>query len=66
MSSVDGRNARPLFKLPLFTMELSIQEGDRYIVVVAEGMENKEIGEGKSELMRIFWIFRAHGRVEKI
>ena len=45
MSSVDGRNARRLFKLPLFTMELSVQEGDRYILVVAEGMENKEIGE---------------------
>lgn len=45
MSSVDGRNARGLFKLPLFTMELSVQEGDRYILVVAEGMENKRIGE---------------------
>lgn len=42
--SVDGHNARPLFKLPLFTLELSIQEGDRYILVVAEGTENKEIG----------------------
>lgn len=45
MSSVDGRNARRLFKLPLFTMELSVQEGDRYVIVVAEGMENEEIGE---------------------
>ena len=42
--SVDGRNARSLFKLPLLTMELSIQEGDRYVVVVAEGMENEETG----------------------
>ena len=50
MSSVDGRNARRLFKLPLFTMELSIQEGDRYVVVVAEGMENKKIGEEEIEV----------------
>lgn len=47
MSSVDGRNAHRLFKLPLFTMELSVQEGDRYILVVAEGMENKEIGDAE-------------------
>ena len=48
ISSVDGRDARQLFKLPLFTLELSVQEGDRYIVVVAEGMENEEIGEAES------------------
>ena len=48
MSSVDGRNARRLFKLPLFTMELSVQEGDRYILVVAEGMENKGIGDAET------------------
>ena len=48
MSSVDGRNARGLFKLPLFTMELSVQEGDRYILVVAEGMENKRIGDAET------------------
>ena len=48
ISSVDGRDARQLFKLPLFTLELSIQEGDRYIVVVAEGMENEEIEEAES------------------
>ena len=48
VGGVDGRNARSLFKLPLLTMELSIREGDRYIVVVAEGLGNEEIKEAET------------------
>lgn len=48
IGDVDGRNARSLFKLPLLTMELSIQQGDRYVVVVAEGMDNEEIEEAET------------------
>ena len=44
ISKVDGRNARKLFNPPLVVMEISIQEGDRYILCVGEGIEDIETG----------------------
>ena len=38
MSGVNGRNARKLFEPPLIVYEISIQEGDRYILCVGEGI----------------------------
>ena len=46
MSNVNGQNARQLFQLPLLYQEISIQAGDRYIVVVAEQVEADEEGFG--------------------
>lgn len=43
ISNVDGSNARRLFNPPLIIYEISVQEGDRYILVVGEGLEG-EIG----------------------
>ena len=37
-SDVNGRNARKLFEPPLIVYEISIQEGDRYILCVGEGI----------------------------
>ena len=44
ISNVNGRNARKLFDPPVLVQEISIQEGDRYIVCVGEGIENIETG----------------------
>lgn len=44
ISDVNGHNARKLFKAPLIILEISIQEGDRYILVVGEGLFPKEGG----------------------
>lgn len=44
ISDVNGHNARKLFKPPLIILEISIQEGDQYILVVGEGVFPKEGG----------------------
>ena len=44
ISNVNGRNARRLFDPPVFVQEISIQEGDRYILCVGEGIEDIETG----------------------
>ena len=46
MSNLNGHNARQLFELPLLYQEISIQDGDRYLVVVAERVEADEDGFG--------------------
>ena len=46
MSNLNGHNARQLFELPLLYQEISIQEGDRYLVVVAEQVVADEDGFG--------------------
>ena len=44
ISDVNGRNARRLFNPPLIILGISIQEGDRYILGVGEGVFPKEGG----------------------
>lgn len=44
ISKVDGRNARKLFNPPVVVSEISIQEGDRYILCVGAGIEDIETG----------------------
>ena len=44
INDVNGHNARKLFKPPLIILEISIQEGDRYILVVGEGIFPQEGG----------------------
>ena len=44
ISNVNGRNARKLFDPPVLVQEISIQEGDRYIVCVGEGIGDIETG----------------------
>ena len=44
ISKVNGRNARKLFNPPIVVTEISIQEGDRYILCVGEGIEDIETG----------------------
>ena len=39
---MNGQGARQLFELPLLCQELSIQEGDRYLLVVAERVDPDE------------------------
>ena len=41
ISNVNGRNARRLFDPPVLVQEISIQEGDRYIVCVGEGFDTE-------------------------
>ena len=40
-SNGNGRNVQRLFHPPLFILEMSIQEGDRYLLVVGEGLWDK-------------------------
>ena len=44
ISNVNGRNARKLFDPPVLVQEISIQEGDRYIVCVGEAIGDIETG----------------------
>lgn len=44
LGGVKGQNARQLFNPPLFITRISVQEGNRYILVVGEGLGNKEVG----------------------
>ena len=37
-SDANGRNVRKLFDPPVIVQEISVQEGDRYIIVVGEGI----------------------------
>lgn len=46
ISNVNGQNARQLFQLPLLYQEISIQAGDRHILVVAEQVAADEEGFG--------------------
>lgn len=41
ISDVNGRNARQLFNPPLLVKEISIQSGDRYILCVAQGIDQE-------------------------
>ena len=41
ISNVNGRNARRLFDPPVLVQEISIQEGDRYILCVGEGIDTE-------------------------
>ena len=44
ISRVGGSNVRKLFNPPILVQEISIQEGDRYILCVGEGIEDIETG----------------------
>lgn len=44
MSNVNGHKVHQLFDPPLLISEMSIQEGDRYILVVGEGVVDAEFG----------------------
>lgn len=44
ISNVGGSKARKLFNPPVLVQEISIQEGDRYILCVGEGIEDIETG----------------------
>ena len=44
IGGANGQNARQLFNPPLLVTRISVQEGDRYILVVGEGLWDKEVG----------------------